>query len=263
MLFLTKSCLYHLSKRHYYFVYASPKEFSTIHRRKKNHFQDVKIYGFPKTLTVVSEYINDHLNPSKHNIYDHTREDYEQAKSMEEILDLLHISVDEYYYYFEISEDDDFQIHLRRQPNFCFVSNDFKIGLSTWQANKDIQPVFNEHKASAYIYAYLSKSEESCSYEMKQALKISLENKENSYEQIKTMAQAYASNQECSVHEALYHCLQELWLRNVILMLINIPENRFKILCSQNEIIELLDESEDIFKKNIFDRYMDRPDKRF
>ena len=46
-------------------------------------------------------------------------------------------------------------------------------------------------------------------------------------------------------------------------MLINIPENRFKTLCSQNEIIELPDESEDIFKKNIFDRYMDRPDKRF
>ena len=66
-----------------------------------------------RVLKVVSEYINDQLNPSKHNIYDHAREDYEQVKSIEEILDLLHISVDEYYYYFAISEDDDFQIRLR------------------------------------------------------------------------------------------------------------------------------------------------------
>ena len=46
------------------------------------------------------------LHPSKHNIYDHTREEYEQGKSIEEILHLLRISVDEYYYYLTISEDD-------------------------------------------------------------------------------------------------------------------------------------------------------------
>ena len=33
-------------------------------------------------------------------------------KSIEEILDLLHILVDEYYYYLAISEDDNFQIYL-------------------------------------------------------------------------------------------------------------------------------------------------------
>ena len=32
---------------------------------------------------------------------------------------------------------------------------------------------------------------------------------------------------------------------------------------SQQEISELPDESEDIFKKNMLDRYMDRPDKKF
>ena len=51
------------------------------------------------------------------------------------------------------------------------MNNYFKIGLSAWQADMDIQPVFNEHKAFAYMCAYLSNSEESCSYAMKQALK--------------------------------------------------------------------------------------------
>ena len=88
---------------------------------------------------------------------------------------LLHISVDEYYHYLAISKNDDFQIHLHRSLNSCFVSNYFKIGLSAWQANMDIQPVFNEHKTIAYMCAYLSNFEESCSYAMKQTLKISIE----------------------------------------------------------------------------------------
>ena len=182
-------------------------------------------------------------------------------------MDLLHISVDEYYYYLAISEDDDFQIHLRRLPNFCFMNNSFKIGLSAWQANMDVQPGFNKHTAIAYMCAYLSKSEESCSYAMKQSLKISIKNKENSYEQMKAIAQAYASNRECSVQEAVYHCLPELWLRRVFPGVIyantNIPAKCCKILRSQQEISELPDESEDIFKKNMLDRYMDRPDEKF
>ena len=38
-------------------------------------------------LKVLSEYINDQLNLSKHNIFDPKREDYEQVKSIEEIFD--------------------------------------------------------------------------------------------------------------------------------------------------------------------------------
>ena len=81
-------------------------------------------------------------------------------KSIEEILDLLHISVDECYYYLAIFEDDNFQINLRLPPNSCFVNNYFKIGLSAWQANIDLHPAFSEHKAIANMCGYLSKSEE-------------------------------------------------------------------------------------------------------
>ena len=40
------------------------------------------------------------------------------------------------------------------------MNNYFKIGLSAWQASMDLHPVFSEHKAIAYMYGYLSKSEE-------------------------------------------------------------------------------------------------------
>ena len=102
---------------------------------------------------------------------------------------------------------------------------------------------------------------------MKQAFKISIENRENSYEQMKAIAQAYASNWECSVQKAVYQCLPGLWLRKVFPGVIyantTIPEKRFKVLCSQQEISELPDESEDIFKKNMLDRYMYKPDQMF
>ena len=88
---------------------------------------------------------------------------------------LLHISVDEYYDYLAISKNDDFQIHLHRSLNSCLVSNYFKIDLSAWEANMDIQPVLNEHKTIAYMCAYLSNFEESCFYAMKKTLKISIE----------------------------------------------------------------------------------------
>ena len=78
---------------------------------------------------------------------------------------------------------------------------------------------------------------------------------------------AYASNRKCSVHEAVYHCLPKLWLRKVFPGVIfantNLPEKRLQMLRSQEEISQLPDESEDIFKRNMLDRYMDKPDKLF
>ena len=145
-------------------------------------------------LKTVSDYINEYLNPSKHYFYDVQREDYIEAKSTEEILNMLDINVDAYYKSLEISDDNDFQIHLRQNPTSCFVNNYFKVSLEAWEANMGIQPVFNEKKAVAYICAYLSTSEDTCSNAMKQTLKVSIENKCSNYEQMKAIARTYFSN---------------------------------------------------------------------
>ena len=66
------------------------------------------------------------------------------------------------------------------------------------------------------------------------------------------------------MQEAVYHCLPELWLPKVFPGLIyantNIPEKRFRVLQSQKEIGDLPD---DTFKRNMLDRYVDRPDESF
>ena len=69
----------------------------------------------------------------------------------------------------------------------------------------DIQPVFNEYKAVAYMCQYFSKTEDQCSQVIKQAAKEAFGNKIHHHEIMKTIAKAYLSNRECSIHEVVYH----------------------------------------------------------
>ena len=125
-------------------------------------------------LGKVKEYINDKLYPAKVNVIDPNRENYQAPLTITEILLKLSISSEEYYRALSISEDNDYELHLIRPPNSFFVNNYFSDGLKAWQANMDIQPVFNEYKAVTYMCSYFSKFEDQCSAAMKQAPKEAL-----------------------------------------------------------------------------------------
>ena len=64
---------------------------------------------------------------------------------------------------------------MKREPNSCFVNNYSDDGSKAWQANMDIQPVFNEYRAVAYMCQYFSKTEDRRSQAMKQAAKEAFE----------------------------------------------------------------------------------------
>ena len=136
-----------------------------------------------------------------------------------------------------ISEDNDFQLLLKRPTNSCFVNNYFDVGLQAWGANIDIQPVFNHYKAITYMCSYLSKQEDECSHAMSQALKESVEQNLDKKVQMKNVAHAYATKRECSVQEAVYQVMPKLWLRKIFPAVIyansNIPEKRVKMILSQ------------------------------
>ena len=83
-------------------------------------------------------------------------------------MSLLELSSKDYEEALSVSDDSDFQIHYKRTLNSCFVNNYFCDGLIAWEANMNIQPVFNHYKAVEYMCAYLSKSEGECSVAMKQ-----------------------------------------------------------------------------------------------
>ena len=119
---------------------------------------------------------------------------------------------------------------MKAESNFCFVINYFDVGLKAWQANMDIQPVFNEYNAVTYMCQYFSKTEDWCSQAMKQRAKEAFENNIHHHDTMITITKAYLSNQECSVQEAVYCILPELKLRRIFLAVYfvntNAPEDR-------------------------------------
>ena len=76
-------------------------------------------------LRTVKNYIDNELNLPKKFFYDLKRSDFQEANSIEEILNSLQISQTEYEAALPISDDNDFQVHLKRPPNSCFINNYF------------------------------------------------------------------------------------------------------------------------------------------
>ena len=153
-------------------------------------------------LLKVKQYIDQFLDPSKST--------FEDNKSIPSILEELAIEEACYYESLSISGGDDFEIHLRRPANSCFIKNYNPVILTAWQANMDIQPVYNYYRAVSYMCSYFSKSETEISVTMKEASKevenLNLGVKDAMYK----FASAYATSRSLSLQEAVSYCLPEL-----------------------------------------------------
>ena len=88
---------------------------------------------------------------------------------------------------------------------------------------------------------------------MKEAAKDAFNRGVSDYEKMKAIAKAYTTNRKCSVQEAVYLIMPELWLRKtfpkVMLLNSNLPECRYRIFHKKEELDELPDDSSDIFRK--------------
>ena len=199
-------------------------------------------------LSKVKYYIDEYLDPSKSVFIGNT-------KTITEILSELNLSESDYYESLAISFDQDFQIHYKRPPNSCFVNCYFAEGLLAWKANIDIQPVFNYYKAVSYMCSYFSKTENESSAAMKKAAEES--ESLNLQERMRKLALVFLSHRQCSLQEAVYQIMPELWLRKcfpgVVFANTNLPEKRYRICKSENELEELPEDSTDVFKRNNLD----------
>ena len=111
-------------------------------------------------LMQVQDYIDSFLNPNK--------DSYIENTTTEEVLKLLEIKQDDYYW------------ALGRDTRSCFVNNYNSVLLKAWRANIDLQPVTNYYKAVAHMTAYISTSEHGASEAMSQAeKKIKVKKKNN------------------------------------------------------------------------------------
>ena len=87
----------------------------------------------------VKEYIDTILNSSTRKFIDQSKDDREENQSVEAVLEELRISKTYYLRALPISVNDDFQIHLKRSTNSCFVNNYFYEDLIAWVAYIDIK----------------------------------------------------------------------------------------------------------------------------
>ena len=80
---------------------------------------------------------------------------------------------------------------------------------------------------------------------------------------MKAIARAYLNNHERYFQEVVYHILQELRLRRILLAMhyvnIKLPEKRVQVLFPEKEHRELPVNSPNIFRGSNVDRYMEKP----
>ena len=218
------------------------KKTSTIDRQKE-------------ILRLVKEKIDEVLNPSKAN--------YNPTLTEADIFKSVNITEEEYYWALSISPDSDYELHLKRSTNSCFINNYFIAGIKGFRANVDLQPVFNHYKCITYVCSYFTKDETECSQAIMNAAKEAKKENLSVRDSLKRIGGAFLSTREVSSQECVYRCMPELWLRKIfpatVFVSTDLPEKRVRIAKSPEELDELDNESTDIFKSNIIDRYTLRP----
>ena len=103
------------------------------------------------------------MNPSKEN--------YDATITENDIFDSAGVTEEEYYWALSISADSDFDLHLKRPKDSCFINNYFVAGIKGFAANVDLQPVFNHYKCITYVCSYFTKDETECSQAIANAAK--------------------------------------------------------------------------------------------
>ena len=206
-------------------------------------------------LSLVKDKIDDVLNPSKSN--------YDSSLTEADVFNSVNITEEQYYWALSISSDSDYELHLRRPIDSRFINNYFIAGIKGFAANVDLQPVFNHYKCITYVCSYFTKDETECSQAIMNAAKEAKKENLSIREGLKKIGAAFLSTREVSSQECVYRCMPDLWLRKIfpatVFVNTNLPEKRIRVTKSHQELENLDDESTDIFKSNIIERYAIRP----
>lgn len=162
-----------------------------------------------------------------------------------------------------VSPDSDFQLHLKRPVDSCCINNYFVAGIKGFAANVGLQPVFNHYKCITYVCSYFTKDETECSQAIVNAAKEAKAANLSLRDGLKKIGAGFLSTREVSSQECVYRSMPELWLRKIfpktVFVNTNVPNKRIHVAKPQEELDELDDDSTDIFKSNIIERYAIRP----
>ena len=135
--------------------------------------------------------------------------------------------------------------------------------LKAWKANIDIQFIGSVYGTAAYVCSYMCKSE---SEEVRKAIRDALESlppQASTRKRLSKIGNTMLTHRELSAQEAAYrlcHLPLKENSRKVVFLNTARQEKRTRLLKSRSELLELEDDSSDIFAPGFFDRYASRPD---
>ena len=206
-------------------------------------------------LSLVKQKIDEVLNP---NI-----QAYNPTLSQKDIFRSIGITKQDYEWALSVSPNSDYELHLKRPLDSCFTNNYFIAGIKGFGANVDLQNVFNHYKCITYVCSYFTKDETECSQAIMNAAKEAKETNLSVKDGLRKIGAAFLSTREVSSQECVYRCMPEIWLRKIfpktIFISTDLPDKRLRVTKDQQELDELDDDSTDIYKSNIIERYSIRP----
>ena len=179
--------------------------------------------------------------------------------SLDYILHIAHVTLDDYTKALSISRSGQ-SIILKRHPSERYVNYYSPSILKAWKANIDIQYVINAYACVMYIASYVLKAEKGMGELLRQAAKEL--DRGNTRQQLNKLGSVFLTNREVSAQEAVYRVLSmplRKCSRTTIFLNTDHKDSRDSLLLPFTQLQKLDDADQDIYCKNIIDRYAARP----
>ena len=180
-------------------------------------------------------------------------------KSLDEILVLASVTLDEYTEALEVSNKGNVVL-LKREPSECMVNNYNGPVMLAWQANMDLQYVLNAYACIMYVASYIMKTDRAMGVLLKRVASEARTEELNS--QIRKVGSAFLTHREVSAQEAVYRLLSlpmKQLSRSVVFVDTNPKNERIAVLKDKKTLDQLPDDDTNIFQKSLIDRYQHRP----
>ena len=179
--------------------------------------------------------------------------------TLQEVLDRAHVTLDDYTKSLSISKCGR-SVILKRKPSEQSVNYYSPAILKAWEANMDIQYVVNAYACVMYIASYVLKAEKGMGELLKQAAREMEQG--NTRQQLNKLGSVFLTNREVSAQEAVYRVLSiplRRCSRSIVFINTDNKESRDALLLPFSQLQNLDDDNEDVYCKNIIDRYAARP----
>ena len=179
--------------------------------------------------------------------------------ALNEVLVTAHVTLEDYTKALSISKCGQ-SIILKRQPSEQNVNFYSLAVLRAWQANMDIQYVINAYACVMYITSYVLKAEKGMGELLKQAAKEVHQG--NTIQQLNKLGSVFLTNREVSAQEAVHRVLSmplRRCSRSTIFLNTHDKKSRDSLILPFTQLQKLDDDDENVYCKNIIDRYAARP----